>query len=121
VDTNSLRKADKDFGENLTVRRVHKLKLFLNFIRDSDFGKMKRILTLLFVVILFSSCFHERSVMDMNDEQFTEYFKCPGSYATEEERLAAVLKCVEWAQNNHPDWTVRQFITFRINLLEKKG
>ena len=57
----------------------------------------------------------------MTDEEFTEYFKCPESYTTEEERLAAVQECVEWAQKNHPDWTVRQFITFRIKLLEKKG
>lgn len=53
----------------------------------------------------------------LSDTGYTQSFQCPESLATPEERIDAVSAFVTWAQRAHPDWTLAEFTSYRMQLL----
>lgn len=78
--------------------------------------KMRTILTVIALVLSTSAL---AATPHMSDSQFDAKFRCPESLPSEQAKDQAVRQYVDWARQDHGNWTVTQLATFRFRLLEK--
>ena len=78
---------------------------------------MKKPLTLL-ALALSASASASAATPHLSDAQFTAQFRCPESLPSSQARGQEAKNFVDWAEQNHGDWTILQMSTFRIGLLE---
>ena len=51
------------------------------------------------------------------DTGYSKSFQCPESLPSKEAREEAVLKFMTWAQQAHSEWTIKEFVDYRMKLL----
>ncbi len=62
---------------------------------------------------------HATDLIALTDQEFDAQFVCPEAMTNNEDRQAAVHATILWAQAQHKDWTVDQFVAYRVALLER--
>jgi hypothetical protein len=53
----------------------------------------------------------------ISDDQFSASFRCPETFATQEQQVLAIADYVNWASARHPDWAQGQMLEYRYQLL----
>jgi hypothetical protein len=62
---------------------------------------------------------HAEAQTAVPDTGYSKSFRCPESMPTKAARDEAALDFVTWAQQAHPEWTITQFVTYRMSLLQQ--
>lgn len=69
------------------------------------------------IALLALGAGHANAQTAVPDTGYSMSFQCPESLPTKEAREEAVSKFIAWAQAAHPDWTIEQFVDYRMKLL----
>jgi len=69
------------------------------------------------IALLVLGAGHADAQAAVPDTGYSKSFQCPESLPSKEAREEAVLKFITWAQQAHPEWTIKEFVDYRMKLL----